>query len=460
MKQLAFGALFAFPSMALGAQQTGAQPTPTVTISGTVYDSLAHRPLAGADVMLGGNAPPLSTDSLGHFAATGLTPGVYQVGVFHPRLDTLDLALGSAPFSAVAGNPNNVDLAIPSVATLIGKRCGRPARENEALISGRVESVEKMHALAGVDVSLAWTEVTLPLGGAPSVAPREVHVTTDSSGRYTFCGVPGDLKGNLQARHDLVSVAIPITLAVGSLPIVTRNFFLVTETATSGQRGRATGVVSQAAGNGALVEGARVEVAGTDVVTQTDQRGVFALNNIPLGTQVVVIRKVGFTSQAIPVDVLPNQQPRLTVSLANFVSYLDPVVVTARVDHALKSVGFVDRKRQGLGQYITAADIDRHKYTYMTDIIRSRVPGIRLDRTSAGPILRAPRSSIVRGAACVHYFVDDVRWTSISEGDINAINPAEVAGVEFYQGNATPIQYGTVDDCTTVVIWTKTRVGM
>lgn len=447
-----------------GAQQNGAQASTngaTVTIQGTVFDSLSHHPLAGADIMLGGNAPTLTTDSLGHYAASGLAPGIYQVGVFHARLDSLDLALASAPFKAGAGPPTTVDLAIPSAATLIAKHCGRAARPNEALISGKVESVEKKAPIAGADVSLSWTEVTLVTDATPTVARRVAHATTDSSGRYTFCGVPNDVRGSVQASQGLMATAVlPVQIDTTAGSMATKNFFISTEKASTDQKGRVSGVVTQYPSAGEPLEGARVELAGTNLVAQTAKDGTFSLNEIPLGTQLVVVRKVGFTSQSIPVDVLPGTQPRIAVGLSKFVSYLDPVVVTARVNQALKSVGYEDRKRQGLGQYVTAGDIEKHKWPYVTDIIRSRVPGIRLDQSSAGPILSRQRRSQVRGASCVRYFVDDTQWIPISADDINAINPEEVAGIEFYRGNAAPIRYSTVDDCTTVVIWTKTRVGM
>ncbi|HUR00321.1 MAG TPA: carboxypeptidase regulatory-like domain-containing protein [Gemmatimonadaceae bacterium] len=461
---LALGFLALFVASRIPAQQPGAQSSPsaTVTISGTVYDSLAGRPLAGADIMLGGNAPPIMTDSLGNFSASGLTPGVYQVGVFHSRLDTLDLALASAPFSAAAG-PNTVNLAIPSAATLIARHCGRAARKNEALITGKVESIETMRPVAGADVSLAWTEVTLPVGGAAQVARKEAYATTDSSGHYTFCGVPGDLNGTIQATAGVLSTPVlPVRVDVEASAVVAKSFFVSRSTPSAGQRGRVTGIVRQAAATGLPLEDARVEVSGTEVLAATDKDGSFALNNVPVGTQLIVFRKVGYASQSLAIDVLPNQQPRLAVALPKFVSYLDPVVVTARVSHALETVGFEERKKRGLGQYVTAADIEKHNYNYMTEIVRSRVPFAQLERRTSGPALIQQRRTTSRGGACVRYFVDDVEWFQISATDIDAINPKEVAGIEFYRGSSTPVRYssGAVGDCTTVVIWTKTRVGI
>ena len=68
----------------------------TRSIEGTVYDSLARKPLAGASVSLvnssmqdqGFNA---MSDSAGHFIVRDVTPGTYLAGFYHPLLDSLGI---------------------------------------------------------------------------------------------------------------------------------------------------------------------------------------------------------------------------------------------------------------------------------------------------------------------------------------------------------------------------------
>ncbi|HXI99080.1 MAG TPA: carboxypeptidase regulatory-like domain-containing protein, partial [Gemmatimonadaceae bacterium] len=67
-------------------------------ISGIVLDSLNGRYLRGADVIIQGAKASLVTDSLGKFKIDSLPPGTYQIGVFHPMLDTLGISLASQPF--------------------------------------------------------------------------------------------------------------------------------------------------------------------------------------------------------------------------------------------------------------------------------------------------------------------------------------------------------------------------
>ncbi|HMI43228.1 MAG TPA: carboxypeptidase-like regulatory domain-containing protein, partial [Gemmatimonadaceae bacterium] len=67
-------------------------------IVGIVLDSLNGRYLSGADIVIEGARATVVTDSLGKFRLGGLTPGSYQVGVFHPLLDTLGISIASQPF--------------------------------------------------------------------------------------------------------------------------------------------------------------------------------------------------------------------------------------------------------------------------------------------------------------------------------------------------------------------------
>src|ERR1700674_4365912 len=98
----------AFAVYAAGAPLLAQQKTPpapasaakkgNATIAGVVVDSLNGRYLSGADVVVQGAKASLVTDSLGNFRIDSLPPGTYQVGVFHPMLDTLGISLASAPF--------------------------------------------------------------------------------------------------------------------------------------------------------------------------------------------------------------------------------------------------------------------------------------------------------------------------------------------------------------------------
>ena len=73
-------------------------------------------------VVQGANVSRL-TDSSGKFRFDSLPPGNYQVGVFHPLLDTLGLSLATQPFHLGPDSASYIMLAIPSAATIIKRAC-------------------------------------------------------------------------------------------------------------------------------------------------------------------------------------------------------------------------------------------------------------------------------------------------------------------------------------------------
>src|SRR3989442_11793901 len=58
------------------------------TVDGTVYDSLLHAPLRGADVWVRGSEQHVQTDSDGRFHVDSIAPGRYTLLVSHPGLDS------------------------------------------------------------------------------------------------------------------------------------------------------------------------------------------------------------------------------------------------------------------------------------------------------------------------------------------------------------------------------------
>src|SRR5436309_4970180 len=163
---LVTGLIISIAGTSLVAQQkTSPPPKPTASqraaISGVVVDSLNHRYLSGADVIVEGAKTALVTDSLGKFAIDGLPPGTYQVGVFHPMLDTLGISLATKPFHVGPDSSSFIVLAVPSASTIIRGACpvrGFRAQGSSAVI-GHVTDPESLQPVAGAEVSIAWTQI-------------------------------------------------------------------------------------------------------------------------------------------------------------------------------------------------------------------------------------------------------------------------------------------------------------
>jgi hypothetical protein len=450
----------------LAAQQKSPAPaapaavTPKATISGVVIDSLNGRYLAGADVIVQGARTALTTDSSGRFHIDSLTPGTYQVGVFHPLLDTLGISLATQPFHVGADSASYIVLAIPSASTIIRAQCKvRPRAQGSSAVIGRVEDPETMQPVAGAEVSIAWMEIEASKQTGVRQTPRLIRDSTDATGSYHLCGLPAGMDGTLQARRGKsVTAEVPVAIAEGETNLFTRTLLLapVDSGITTGTASVSGKVMLEGTPVGA---GTRVEIAGTEAVTTTNESGEFTLKNLPSGTHNLVARHIGFGAEVVPVDLTSRSPRTVSIRLPKFVAVMDPVLVTARRTAALDKVGFSSRQKMGNGYFLGPEQIQRMNPMYVTDALR-QVPGLRVVSGPQGDVVQSSRGvSSLSGGDCTQFVVDGMPWMSMEPGDVNNfVSGHEMAAVEVYQAANTPPEYAHGRSCTTIVIWTKSRI--
>src|SRR4051812_2907260 len=211
-RALAIALIVAAP---LGAQTNPAPANKGMAqIVGAVLDSVNGGLLSGATVILQGAQRTSETDSAGRFRFDSVPPGTYQLGVFHPVLDALDISIATRPFHAAADSANVVILSVPSPATIVHSRCGNLASQaGSSAILGHVSDPETLQPVAGAEVSVAWSEIA----GSKSVGirnpPHLLSDTTDTNGAYQLCGLPSSLEATLKARRGAaVTGEIPVSL--------------------------------------------------------------------------------------------------------------------------------------------------------------------------------------------------------------------------------------------------------
>jgi hypothetical protein len=433
------------------------------TIAGVVVDSLNGRYLSGADVIIQGAKAQLVTDSLGKFRIDSLPPGTYQVGVFHPMLDTLGISLASRPFHVGPDSVSVVLLAVPSARTIIRAACpsGGFRPQGTSAVIGHVTEPESLQPVAGAEVSIAWTQLEVSKAVGVRRTPRVIRDSTDAQGAFRLCGLPNSMQATLQARKaGAVTAEIPISLGDQESELFARTMLL-----SRADSGAKTGnaivsgrVVLEGAPSNA---GSRVEVVGTDLIAMTNERGEFSIRNLPSGTHVLLARHLGFGAETVPVDLSSREAKRVTIKLPKFVAVIDPVVVTARRAASLDKVGFSQRQRSGMGHYLGPDQIQSIHPNVLTDVLR-RVPGLRVTYGPDGEDVTSSRgtTSLTGSGGCVQYVVDDMPWQSMTPGDVNNfVNGPEIVAVEVYAGPGAPPQYQRgMQDCTIVVIWTKFKI--
>jgi hypothetical protein len=455
MRREAFcaGAILVLPLEPALAQNA---PGQTSRIVGIVVDSTHGSGLEGAEVLVSGVSSPVRTDSQGRFAIEGLSAGTYKIGVFHPLLESLGLTLSTKPFFVGRDSTGIANLAIPSVKTLASRYCrGELTSSRPAAIAGRVRDPDTDEPISAATVSLAWVDISVRNRREILTTPHELRVDTDASGFFKFCGLPDDIDGTVQAiRGGLPTAEVPVTTRAS--PLVFESLALSASQATLGRgivRGTVRSLDDEALG------GARIEVPVTGAFSVTKPDGLFSID-VPSGTQVIVIRRLGFEPVSVQVNVTSHLPVELNVTLGITPNILDPVLVTARRNYVLEKQGFLKRMGSARGTYITHEDVEKRKPFVLTDLLRD-VPGIRVTHTLRGSIVGSDRTrSTMMGTddGCTRLWVDGSEWSRVMPGDLDAyISTRDLAGLEVYRPGTAPAEFNSSDGCVTLVAWTQVQ---
>lgn len=432
-----------------------AQPAaPLGSILGVVADSLHGVPLVQASVTVV-QLPRRSamTAPSGAFRIDSLPPGTYTLEVLHPLLDSLGIRLVSDSLTVTSGGVNTVVLSVPPAARLVQTLCPPMQQKlGPAAVVGQVLDADTGAPVAGADVSAAWVETEVSLQRGVHTAPRLRTARTGADGSFRLCGLPRPFNGSLQAvlgtlrtaevRGDLPGAGTgPLTLRVLRLP------------------SRTTGVVTGRVTNhvGLPLPGAAVTVRGDSALhTTVAKDGTFTLSGVPTGTQVVLIRQIGYVSAELAVDVTSRAAAHLTADLGEYLPRLASVQVQApRSPTGLEHTGFLRRQKTGIGRYLTDADIEKMQPVYASDVLR-HIAGLHV--LGSGHDVSV---TTTRGEGCVRYMVDN-NTIDPSDGVTvdELVNPADIAGLEFYQALEIPAALTTGRDsgCALLVIWTRAQV--
>lgn len=318
---------------------------------GVVVDSLHGGPLANAEVLADGSTVVIAhTDSIGGFSIKGLQPGKYRVAVSHPLLDTLGISLVTPDFRVGSDSVSFVRLAVPSTTALISLKCGRSfGISGGSAVIGRIVSPDSLTPIPKVEVTLNWTTYTVSKLAGVEKTPHVQRDTTSAGGAYRICGLPNDLEANLEARFggELRSVS-PIAIPDSGSVLVVRDLVLPGSATARGETALISGTVKLP--NDKPARGSSVEVVGTGRKAIADEEGKFALDSVPVGTQTIQVRQLGYQEAAIVMDVAPFGQ-RIVIALKEIVPVLATVNVTATArEHALTRVGFSQRSQHSDGQ--------------------------------------------------------------------------------------------------------------
>ncbi len=329
---------------------------------------------------------------------------------------------------------------------------------------------------AGIDSAIVvakWINLTLRHGMFVRSAETRLARTTHD-GWYVNCGVPAKATLLSWAEHaGATSGAVPlelsgaptrfdISLDRAALPFG-GSVDLEPDSSGSSLFPIATGAARYRVlvhdPNGRPISSARVRILGRGTV-RTNAAGIVTLDSISGGTQTLEILAIGYQPQRRVVEIAPNRIPTDTFVLTSLQTLLDTVRVTASRD----PLGFERRRSTGVGQFITAADVERENPDRTSRLLRTR-DGLRLNYDRNGfPYLEVTTGTLpCKPLVLVDGFPASPVPTVPGETATDwLIHPDEIGGVEIYTNPARIppelARWGRV--CATIAFWTRQALGL
>ncbi|MBO9620464.1 MAG: TonB-dependent receptor [Niabella sp.] len=210
------------------------------------------------------------------------------------------------------------------------------------------------------------------------------------------------------------------------------------------QSKKISGAVTDA--NNAPVAGASVQEKGTSngVITDNDGKFVISVTN---SKAVLVVSGVGFTAS----EVAAARVTAAPIKLVSSQQALDEVVV----------VGYGTQKKTsvtGSVSVISSKAIANRPVTNAINALQGTAPGLIISRTSGQPGKEGWNINI-RGMASLSGSNSPLIIIDGAQGDLNTINPDDIASVSVLEDAAATAIYGAKGGAGVVLVTTKTGAG-
>jgi carboxypeptidase family protein/TonB-dependent receptor-like protein len=468
--------------LAVPAQTPAAPPPGTATVAGIVYDSTAKRPLADATVQLVNAADvritrTVTSDAAGRYTIAGVEPGVYILGFFHVKLDSLGLKSSMFRVTVRGAGTLQADLAVPSPQRVATSFCSvKSPKDTVGFLVGYVRSAGNRLPLSDATITVRWTELELRKDGIYRSTPS-LSTEPSETGWFAFCGLPvggsvivraaagADSSGlfELQVPEDgllhrdvYVGTSLHTKLTVGD----SVNRDSVTTDVLRGP-GRLRGRI--AASNGRPIAGARVLLWGTGLEARTDDQGAFSLANLPTGTHALDVRAVGFNPAMRAVDVFDETSQAAEVALDALGITLDTVRVVAaqRLYTSQRLADFERRKKAGFGHFMDQDAIEKRNAVQASDLLRT-IPGVLVlpsQRSGYEVFMRGGLAIMGSGYCRPDVYVDGIRVIVDRDMPLDfAVRPSELRAMEVYtRGSQMPAELSSLSGCGAIAFWTGPR---
>lgn len=460
-------------------------PAQTATvgrIEGTIKETTRPRGVKGASVTVArlDPDPPVAfgakPDERGRYHFDSLPAGRYMIQLRHEALDSLDLSLPVSEVFIAAGQTAEVPFSLPSSLALRDAVCrGLTLATQTGAVVGHVMDADTDRPLANADVAISWTDLSFDRKTLhASTEQHDNWVRTGPRGEYRICNVPLGSWLLIQLQYaGRAGNAVRVSVS-GEDAVVVRNLSLsVADAPTLGALDSAGATVrgldrepadddsldvglylSGSASVSGIVRGdggrplgdVEIRVVNARPMVRTDADGRFTLHNLPAGTQLLAVRRIGYLIGDVAVELRSDRTVGQDVLLRRVVS-LDSMRVVARRSR------YADfewrRKNNPSGRFLTASDLAKEHATELAPVIQ-HLGGFSI--VGFGPNTQVFSTSARFGRPnCTEA---NVVIDGVDQATINMVPPHDIAAVEIYpEAAGAPGQYRA--ECGLIVIWTK-----
>lgn len=412
------------------------------------------------------------TDRDGRFRVDSMSPGVWVVGVVHPRLDTLALEELAQPVNVVAQGPTSLAMAIPSASTLSRQICRAEPGDSTGYITGQLRRTLGDRAALEGTVRVEWVELSV-VDGRLDRQVAAVEARASGVGRFLLCGVPMNATARARAWSGDDSTGV-VDVELTAAGIARLDFYIgrttyvrqqldsaVAATDSSGTvtlrrgSGRVRGIVVDTLGQ--PVENVSLTVPGSGFTVRTGAAGRFDVAGVATGTQLLDIRALGFEPLRVAVNIFDDDTLDRSFTLSK-VTKLAAVEVRAARAALLgpEMVDFEQRRKVGLGRYFGPEDLNALNPLRIAVIFQG-LPGVRVVQDGMyGDRL------LMSGTGFSQFCSPDI-WLDgfriSNDGTLDfVIPPYLLRAVEVYsRAGSIPAQYQTTSGCGVIVLWSGPR---
>jgi carboxypeptidase family protein len=211
--------------------------------------------------------------------------------------------------------------------------------------------------------------------------------------------------------------------------------------------------------SGQPIEGAEVTDAFSHTTALTSKTGTVSLAFLPEGGSMLRIQKIGFKPVTQIVVISPVDTVAITVLMEATAQSL-PAVVTKDSAPVFLSPGmraFEERRRMGLGRFITEAELRKNDTRSLTNVVRQTGTGVSCTRRT--PIKCFAVNTRSGGSGCSLDVYYDGTLVTDDYRDLEQIRTDQIGAVEIYASSATvPAEYNkTGKGCGVMLVWSRFR---